>query len=326
VKLAIACVSARFAESLHNLLLGAGHRVCGVASARPRLLEIVREERPDVLLLDVSLVGAASAALVKELMNEAPGAILLCTQGGDDQLSHVYEAMGAGAIDVVAWSNGESPSAADKALLLAKLGTVSKLLGDPAMVAPAAARDPLLVAFGASTGGPQALVDVIKALPREFQAAIVIVQHVDREFAQGFAGWLEGQTSRPTELATPGSALRAGHVLVAATDDHLVMTAGRTLSYTPNPRELAYRPSVDVLFRSLAKHWRRPGVGVLLTGMGRDGADGLLQLRRAGWLTIAQDEKTSVVYGMPKAAAELGAAARVLALGDIARVVAAHRS
>jgi two-component system response regulator WspF len=296
-----------------------------VAITRHQVRELVQGERPDVLLIDVALLGAGTAELVRELMTESPCAILLCTQGGDDRLSQVYEAMGAGAIDVVSLSARDVPSAADSALLLAKLATVSKLLGDPQVLPPSTRREPLLVAFGASTGGPQALVDVIKALPREFQGAIVIVQHVDSEFAQGFAGWLQAQTSRPTELAGSSSVPKAGCVLVAATNDHLVMTAGRGFSYTPHPRELAYRPSVDVLFRSLAKHWKKPGIGVLLTGMGKDGADGLLHLRRAGWLTIAQDEKTSVVYGMPKAAVELGAAARVLPLGDIARVIAAHK-
>ncbi|HVJ16359.1 MAG TPA: chemotaxis protein CheB [Polyangiaceae bacterium] len=324
MKLALACAAVRFAEALHHVLLGGGHRVCGVAATREQVRELVQGERPDVLLLDVAWLGAGTAAFVRELMADSPCTILLCTQGGDDRLSQVYEAMGAGAIDVVAWSSGDAPSPSEVGQLLAKLSTVSKLLGDP-QVPPSTQREPMLVAFGASTGGPQALVDVIKALPRDFQAAIVIVQHVDSEFAQGFAGWLQAQTSRPTELASLASVPKAGGVLVAATNDHLVMTAGRGFAYTPHPRELAYRPSVDVLFRSLAKHWRKPGVGVLLTGMGRDGADGLLHLRRAGWLTIAQDEKTSVVYGMPKAAVELGAAAKVLPLGDIARVIAAHK-
>jgi chemotaxis response regulator CheB len=106
--------------------------------------------------------------------------------------------------------------------------------------------------------------------------------------------------------------------LLAGTEEHLIMAAGGSLRYTPLPRELPYRPSVDVLFRSLVQHWKTPGVATLLTGMGRDGAQGLKQLRQAGWLTIAQDEASSVVYGMPKAAAQLDAAARVLALEDIA--------
>jgi two-component system, chemotaxis family, response regulator WspF len=114
-------------------------------------------------------------------------------------------------------------------------------------------------------------------------------------------------------VPTPGVALLAG------TEEHLIMAAGGSLRYTPLPRELPYRPSVDVLFGSLAQHWKTtPGVATLLTGMGRDGAQGLKKLRQAGWLTIAQDEASSVVYGMPKAAAQIGAAARVLALEDIA--------
>ena len=158
---------------------------------------------------------------------------------------------------------------------------------------------------------------MLSALGRGFPAPVVIVQHVDLAFAPGLARWLTTQSGFPVELVALGEKPRPGVALLAATRDHLVVGEDRALAYTARPRETPYRPSVDVFYHSLAAYWPRPGIAVLLTGMGRDGADGLLRLRKKGWHTIAQDERTSVVYGMPKAAADRGAAARVMPVTDI---------
>jgi two-component system, chemotaxis family, response regulator WspF len=237
--------------------------------------------------------------------------------------------MGAGALDVVkAPDFGDQGELRGAEPLLAKLRTAGRLLGHASGELPAtSARSiapplPPLVAIGASTGGPQAILTVLSALPKPFAGAIVIVQHVDGEFSAGLASWLTETSGVRVELARPGSVPTAGLALLAGTEEHLIMGAGGSLRYTPTPRELPYRPSVDVLFGSLVQHWKTPGVAVLLTGMGRDGAQGLKKLRQAGWLTLAQDEATSVVYGMPKAAAQLDAASRVLAIGDIGNEVA----
>ena len=163
-----------------------------------------------------------------------------------------------------------------------------------------------------------ALVEVLENLPADFPAAIVIVQHVDQQFTPGLADWL-GQHSRlPVRLATAGDMVTAGEVLMASTLDHLVFKNAHTLGYTPQPVEYVYRPSVDVFFQSVVKYWRGLAVGVLLTGMGRDGAKGLKMMREAGHHTIAQDRISSAVYGMPKAAAALEAAVEILPLNQIA--------
>jgi two-component system response regulator WspF len=153
---------------------------------------------------------------------------------------------------------------------------------------------------------------------------VVVVQHIAADFATGFASWLQGRTGLPVGLAAEGAAPEAGRVYVAGTDDHLVLGPDRRFSYTAEPRAYPYRPSVDVLFASLAAHWPGPGVAVLLTGMGHDGARGLAQLRGRGWHTIAQDQATSVVYGMPRAAAELNAAAEVLPLAQVGPAIRAR--
>ena len=176
---------------------------------------------------------------------------------------------------------------------------------------------PPLVLIGASTGGPQALAAVLMGMPAAPPFAVLIVQHMEPVFLPGLATWLQTQIKRPVRLARAGEVPEPGAVLVAGESRHLVVVGKGMLCYTDEPRELIHRPSVDVLFQSAAAAPVPPGVAVLLTGMGRDGARGLLELRNRGWTTIAQDEATSVVWGMPGAARELGAADRVLPLGSI---------
>jgi two-component system response regulator WspF len=183
---------------------------------------------------------------------------------------------------------------------------------------------PPQILLGASTGGPKVLAQILAALPRTSPACVIIVQHVDAAFASGLATWLGQQSRMPVQLVPAGQEPQAGQVFLAQTGDHLILTPTRRLNYTPEPRDQCFRPSVDVFFNSVARHWNQPGVAVLLTGMGRDGAEGLLALRRAGWHTMAQDSATSTVYGMPKAAAELGAAAQVLTPAEIAQNLVAR--
>jgi two-component system chemotaxis response regulator CheB/two-component system response regulator WspF len=159
---------------------------------------------------------------------------------------------------------------------------------------------------------------VLSALPKTFPAAIVIIQHVDAQFAPGMAQWLSGTSVLPVRIAQEGDRPAAGTALLAGTNDHLIFKTSSKLGYSDEPRQLSYRPSVDVFFESLSELWLGDAVGVLLTGMGRDGARGLKTLRNKGHYTIAQDEPTSAVYGMPKAAAALGAAVDILPVDRIA--------
>ena len=175
-----------------------------------------------------------------------------------------------------------------------------------------------LVAIGASAGGPAALVTLLGHLPKDFPAAIVVVQHIDAHMATGMAEWLDGQCKLQVRTAVEGDRPAAGSVLIAATDDHLVFRSACRLGYVPEPTDMVYRPSVDAFFQSIVRQWRDEAVGVLLTGMGRDGALGLKALRDHGFHTIAQDKETSAVYGMPKAAAALDAAVDILSIDRIA--------
>jgi len=232
--------------------------------------------------------------------------------------------MGHGALDAVdtpLLGNGKIEERG--ALLLAKIAAISRLVDDKRgrrrVEEPAAqARHDRLIAIGASAGGPAVLATLLRDLPKDFPAAVVIVQHVDEQFAVGMAAWLNLGTALPVRVAVEGDRPTVGEVLLAGTGDHLTLKTADRVGYTADPIDYAYRPSVDVFFQSACRLWRGDVVGVLLTGMGRDGALGLKALRDRGHYTIAQDRATSAVYGMPKAAAMINAAVDILPAERIA--------
>ena len=178
-----------------------------------------------------------------------------------------------------------------------------------------------LVVLGCSTGGPNILLQILSSLPENISASIIIVQHMDQQFTPGLVQWMDSQVKLPVKVVQDGGVPEPGKVLMACTDDHLIMTPKLTLSYTKEPENNFYHPSVDVFYLSVAQHWPGDGVAALLTGMGRDGADGLLALHKRNWYTIAQDRDSSIVYGMPKAAAQLGAATDILPASKIGQSI-----
>jgi chemotaxis response regulator CheB len=288
-------------------------------------------DRPDVVLMDLVMPVMNGAEATRLIMQRCPCAVLVVTSTVAGNFDLVCQALSHGAYDAVC-TPPLAGAAADeaKADLLAKLERVdrvnrhleakaSTVSSAPAAVkaaAPIHAPVPL-VAVGASTGGPAALEAILSEWPSTFPAAVAIAQHIGSDFARELADWLGDRSELMVRIAEPGDRPQAGVVLIAKGTDHLVMTANRTWAYSADPRECPYQPSVDALFHSLATHWPWPALAVLLTGIGRDGAQGLLELRRQNWHTVAQDEATSVVYGMPKAANDIGAARCVLALGLI---------
>jgi two-component system response regulator WspF len=321
-------------EVLRRLVLSVpGYAVAWTAADGAEAVRLAARDRPDVILMDLVMPVLDGVEATRRIMAESPCPILLVTSSVTGNFNKVYEAMGHGGLDAVNTPTlGPGGKVRDSEGLLARLRKIDQArhAADACPVEPAApcgvgraAADslPLLVALGASTGGPEALARILGDLPADLPAAIVVTQHIAADFAPSLATWLQGRTKLRVRLAVPGEHLVPGEVRVAATDDHLVVEAGGRLAYTPEPVACPYRPSVDALFLSLAAHWPRPGAAALLTGMGSDGARGLARLREAGWLTLAQDEATSVVYGMPQAAARLGAACRILPLPDLAGAI-----
>ncbi len=300
------------------------YRVAWIARNGAEAVEKCAADRPDLILMDLIMPVMDGVEATGRIMKETPCAILVVTASVAGNAAKVFEAMGHGALDAIG-----TPVCAPGAgisgdiELLKKIATIRQLItGEHTPADPSAgAAVPPLIVVGASTGGPMALVNFLSRMPRDPGAAIVIVQHVDVQFAAGLADWLDEQTELPVALAREGERPAGNRVYVAGTNDHLVCGADQAFHYTPEPADYPYRPSVDAFFLSLARHWRRADTAVLLTGMGRDGAAGMLALRKAGWHTIAQDQATSLVYGMPRAAVELNAAAEVLPIGDIAPAV-----
>jgi len=316
-------------EAVRRVLVKAGgYQIAWIARDGAEAVERCARDRPDLILMDLLMPRLDGVEATRQIMARTPCAIVVVTASVSDHAAKVFEAMGHGALDAVNTPVLTDPGNLEGAqALLKKLETIRKLIGQGSPRPTATAdgdnhsqnqRQDRLVAIGASAGGPMALVKLLAALPADFPAAIVVVQHVDEQFAEGLAAWLREHTPLRVRLAMDGDRPIAGTVFLAAKENHLVLTSSTQLGYSRQPLDCSYRPSVDVFFRSVIQYWRGTVVGVLLTGMGRDGAEGLKALRACGHHTIAQDQATSAVFGMPKAAAELDAATQILALDKIA--------
>ncbi|VVD89310.1 chemotaxis response regulator protein-glutamate methylesterase [Pandoraea capi] len=301
-----------------------GLEVVWVAHDGEQAVRMCSPVPPDLVLMDLVMPVMDGVAATREIMRRTPCPILIVTSDVGHHASLVYDAMGAGAVDAVDTPVlGASDLARPASSLLAKIEAIAAQQADarvPQTSAPprVSSGTDALVAIGASAGGPAALATLLGRLPANFGAGVIVVQHVDDAFAPGMAAWLDQQTPLKVRLVEAGERPVAGAVLLAGGNRHLRVDASGRCVYTDEPRDAVYRPSIDVFLGSVAEHWRSRAVGVLLTGMGRDGAAGLGAMRTQGFITIAQDRATSAVYGMPKAAAEAGAASQILPLPSIA--------
>lgn len=312
------------------------HEVVWVAHSGMQALQFCTENHPDLILMDLVMPEMDGVETTRLIMQNAPCAILIVTTSPEHHTGQVFRAMGAGALDVTA-TPVVAGDIADTSLLLKKIRMIGRLIttnlrpgrrdpmhhADSAM-AGAGAQAEVLIAIGASTGGPVALAKLLKMWTPPAHCALVIVQHIDQAFTDSFAHWLAAQINHPVTVIENGAPVAPGKIFMAKTNDHLLLDERQRLQYNAEPIDYSYRPSVDVFFHGIARHWQRKAIGVLLTGMGRDGAQGLLAMRKAGKLTIAQDQASSAVYGMPRAAADLHAAEKILSLDDIGLVLTQH--
>lgn len=320
--------------------------IVGEASDGKRAIELAKKLKPDVITLDMMLPVMTGVAVTEYIMAHFPTPILIVSSSTNrGELFRTYDALAAGAVDVLDKPNGGEPDGQWEAKFLAAVKLVSriKVITHPRMRMGAMGRmrDPLepaplpacaasgtceVVAIGASTGGPAAVIDILRAIPADFPLPTLLVLHIGEPFGLGFADWLDGQTSHRVKYARDGEALGTkGRVVMAPVDKHMVVENG-VIRLNRGAERFSCRPSVDVLFESVAREFGNCSAAALLTGMGRDGASGLLDIRRAGGFTIAQDEASSVVYGMPREAAILGAAEKILPLSEIGPVLASLAS
>jgi len=304
------------------------HEIAWVAADGEQAIELCARDLPAVILMDLFMPRVNGVEATRRIMAHSPCPILIVTADVIDHSRAVFEAMGAGALDAVNTPILELPGAWKGAnVLLDKIETIGRLVGASARrgawrngqaVHGHGTRPRHLVVIGASAGGPAALARILGELRADFPAPIVAVQHVDAQFSRGLVNWLDSQTALEVKLAREGDQPEPGSVLLAEGGLHLVFSSPSRLGYARNPVDYFYRPSVDIFFRSVQRY--RPGsvIGVLLTGMGKDGAEGLRTLHKHGCHTIVQDQTSSAVYGMPKAAIQMGAASEILPLDKIA--------
>ncbi|KQV66114.1 chemotaxis response regulator protein-glutamate methylesterase [Rhizobium sp. Root1220] len=326
--------------------------IMGVATDPYMAARKIQEEIPDVITLDVEMPRMDGITFLRKLMLQRPIPVVMCsslTEAGSETL---LQALEAGAVDVILKSKiGASDSLADDAVRIrevvksashARLGNVrraastlrsgadapaQKLTAD-AMLPPPTGRamaktTEMVVCVGASTGGTEALREFLEALPAN-APGIVIVQHMPERFTAAFAKRLNSLCSVEVKEAVDGDPVLRGHVLIAPGDHHMLLErqgARYQVSVKTGPLVSRHRPSVDVLFRSAARTAGSNAMGIIMTGMGDDGAKGMLEMHQAGAYTVAQDEATSVVFGMPKEAIAKGGVDRVLPLEQIAREV-----
>jgi two-component system chemotaxis response regulator CheB len=308
-----------------------------VATARDGLeaVELAARARPQICLLDAQMPELDGVAATQRIMAESPTrVVIVAEQPGSRTGASVFAATQAGALHVVArpaWGDPSGPGAVafrDMIKLLAEVPVVRRLVSQgPARFAPRTVRRSVsarpLAAIGicASTGGPPALAELLPGLaPGLDQYAVLIVQHVLSGFAEGLVEWLRDTTALPVRLARRGDALRPGVVLVAPDDRHLVLTSRGVIDLTDAPAVRGHRPSGTPLFESMGRHLGDAGLGVVLTGMGDDGIDGLVSLVAAGGTALAQAPDSCVIPSMPNAALARGIATALM-IDEIAREI-----
>ncbi|MBI4821836.1 MAG: chemotaxis-specific protein-glutamate methyltransferase CheB [Deltaproteobacteria bacterium] len=310
--------------------------VIGEAEDGKSAIDLCLATRPDVITLDMMLPVMTGLAVTEYLMAYCPTPILIVSASTNrGELFRTYEALAAGALDVLEKPVGTEPEGTWDQTLVSTVKLISRIkvithprlrfghLGQTPMQTEARAfreSEPLkAIGIGASTGGPGAVAELLRGLASGFPIPILLVIHIGESFAPALADWLDGLGALRVSYAREGEPLASigGRVVMAPPGRHMVVNGGR-LTLTQDPPRHSCRPSVDVLFSSMARELGAQAAACLLTGMGKDGAEGLLELRRAGGSTIAQDEASSVVFGMPREAILMGAAEQTLSLGAIA--------
>ncbi|PKQ20966.1 MAG: chemotaxis response regulator protein-glutamate methylesterase [Actinobacteria bacterium HGW-Actinobacteria-6] len=295
-------------------------------------VDMVARLKPDLVTMDIHMPKMDGLEATERIMAYTPTPILVVSSSVHGVgMGRAFDALSAGALEVIKkpeprdWADLEriGRDVIRKVKILAKVKVITHIRGRRGasphrgvVPAPPVAEGYGIIAIGSSTGGPSALMNVLKALPRSFPLPIVIAQHIAEGFIPGLVSWLDSGCTISVRAATDGGSLEPGVAYFAPTGANIKLDRTCARYSAPEPGQL-YIPSADTLLSSAARVYGARGIGVLLTGMGADGAAGLKAMHDAGALTIAQDEATSTVFGMPRAAIELGAAGSVLAIQDI---------
>ena len=322
---------------IHLLNSDAEIQVVGTAVSGREAVLFMAHNKPDLITMDIHMLEMDGFEATRIIMETNPVPIVIVTGSADMRdMETSFRAIEAGALTVLPKPQGIGRPEHEKDTR--QLLTTIKLMSEIKVVrrwarkaggalaphetsVPPAPATVKVVAIGASTGGPPVIEKILTKLPVDFPAPVLIVQHMAKGFIHGFAEWLGQTSSLPVHVPVHGSMTRPGHVYIAPEDAHMRMDAAGRISCISGAPENGLRPSVSHLFRSAAKVFGHHAVGVLLTGMGKDGSAELKLMKEAGAVTIAQNEESSVVYGMPGEAVRLDAAQYVVSADRIAQVL-----
>ena len=318
-------------------LLESDPRICviGTANDGQAAIDFIKLDKPDVVLMDVHMPRMDGFEATRALMESTPLPIIICSSTLDTRdVAIAFQALEVGAIACIEKPMGmQHPNFPDQARhlletvkLMSEVRVVRRKARVPTRPLPdvkiggfnPATAAVKLIGIGASTGGPPVLQTIFAGLPKDFPVPILVVQHITPGFLRGMATWLSDTTGMPVHIATHGLNPLPGHIYLAPDECHMGVSAFGEVLLSDTPKEHHLRPAVSYLFRSLTKAFGPQTLGVLLTGMGRDGADELKLMKDNGAVTIAQDRESSVVHGMPGAAIALGGASHVLPPDKIA--------
>lgn len=321
--------------------------VVGTARDGKQALDMIPNTQPDVICADLFMEKMDGLELTRQVMAKYPRPILVISNAvqSTDQ-DNIFRLLQAGAVDVFPKPKTGSPSDYEKVktTLIDKIKVLSgvrvftkplrdtaviKIIADSPAIAPVKSSPPInlrdtspyrfkVLTIGASTGGPNAFGKILSHFPNNFPMPVICAQHISEGFLEGFVNWLNVHCSLKVKIAQVGEIPKQGTIYFAPETQHLEIDSRGKFSYSKDIQANAYRPSITTLFRSIARFYGDTCMAVLLTGMGNDGAEGMKAICDAGGLTIAQDESSSVIFGMPKEAIALGAARYILPLPDIA--------
>jgi two-component system chemotaxis response regulator CheB len=317
--------------------------VAGAVGSGEEAVAFCRKSRPDIITMDINMPGMGGYEAIRQIMAETPCPIVVITGIDSQYLMDVsFKALALGALTVLPKLRGFSPDDEEAKNLIQQIKIMAgvkvvrrSLRGEPPPAMPDKAivrpvvpvKDSFsfrpqklaqVVAIGLSTGGPPALQTILSSLPASFPLPFIIVQHISQGFMFGLASWLSNVTPFRCKVGELGETIKPGTVYLAPDNTHLTLKGSSNLWYESTEPVDGHRPSATVLFESVAKNFGDKAIGLLLTGMGKDGAKGLKAMHDAGAYTIAQDEASSLIFGMPKAAIELNAVKEVLGIDQIA--------
>ncbi len=314
--------------------------VVGVAHDGVEAVALVPKLHPDLVIMDINMPRMDGFEATKQIMAYHPTPILIVSSAEANRgAERACRALGYGALEVLEREPLEVSGRAGVVggELLRRVNSLVEMsvithplarLERPIIARPTAepfaalpASEERLLAVAASTGGPQAVSALLKMLPKPLPCAVAVVQHISSGFTRGLVEWLEAEAQRPVRMAIHGARMEPGTVYIAPTDTHLRIAGHGIMRLTDEPLCDGQRPSGTVLFSSVASAYRERAIGVILSGMGSDGAEGLRHLKAAGGVVMAQDERSCVVFGMPKAAIQLGVVDRVLPVDQMAEAV-----